>query len=725
MKTNKKGFTLIELIIVSTIMVMIMGAILNFIQPMNNFYQRTLYNSDANDVGNILQDTFESQIRYATNICVLEGYEGVPAVVDGYLRDSTGGKAINAKYTDVIVIDNDSLRGSVMAGYDENGNVAHRKRARGQLLYAPLNKDGIDMDKLEIVGGEPLYSDMKCEFEGYINVDDSKNNCLTLSSKLYKPEGNGTSYDFKKLIFNQKRDFELVNINLRSDVITKYSKYSAEYYTTRVDTNDPTKYLAQTLDYAKFARESTSTSSNPNVSYLYNGNDENGNAISFTYIFYTKSVPDNEKVTITVKHEDGATIAEKTDFSSGSIVTDAMLTEWKTLANSPAYVGLHQIGSDWYRITFKYFDANGADFETIKDAAITNDLELIARYDKQIVPSPSFWVKFYDRFDDSNVWIDDANGKYNSNPYWSVPIYTPVCSEGDDVLDSIEVKYPGGDGVHEFDHWEDGSGNVLALNELGTTSHGNNLYYRTIYGDEEYFAVYKDPAVLTFVDETDAELNPSGDSDVVTIRHSATGNEVTLSSEFTTSPEIQAFINAKTAAKKTITWKVYDSSNNYVADLETMSSFPDTENNFWVKPELGDMPAATLPSSVIETEKNVSNLAYYAGTEKVGNDYKNFHYPTVNLKFSYRNNSDTDIDNVTITVEVEFNVDIESLGVVISDENGSVSLSGNKLYITKTGNLPKYQSGDISLGCKVQYIEKIYDEQAAKDMLKVLNVKHY
>lgn len=710
MKTNKKGFTLIELIIVSTIMVMIMGAILNFIQPMNNFYQRTLYNSDANDVGNILQDTFESQIRYATNICVLEGYEGVPAVVDGYLRDSTGGKAINAKYTDVIVIDNDSLRGSVMAGYDENGNVAHRKRARGQLLYAPLNQAGIDMDKLEIVGGEPLYSDMKCEFEGYINVDDSKNNCLTLSSKLYKPEGNGTSYDFKKLIFNQKRDFELVNINLRSDVITKYSKYSAEYYTTRVDTNDPTKYLAQTLDYAKFARESTSTSSNPNVSYLYNGNDENGNAISFTYIFYTKSVPDNEKVTITVKHEDGATIAEKTDFTSGSIVTDAMLTDWKNRANDPAYVGLHQIGSDWYRITFKYFDANGVDFETIKDAAITNDLELIARYDKQIVPSPSFWVKFYDRFDDSNVWIDDANGKYNSNPYWSVPIYTPVCSEGDDVLDDSEVKYPGGDNVHEFDHWEDSSGNVLVAGG------------RAIYGDEEYFAVYKDPAVLTFVDETDAELNPSGDSDVVTIRHSATGHEVTLSSEFTTSPEIQAFINAKTAAKKTITWKVYDSSNNYVADLETMSSFPDTENNFWVKPELGDMPAATLPPSLVEN-KSESSDGVYAGTEP--GIWQNYYYPTVNLSYSYRNNSDTDYDNVTITVEVEFNVDIESLGVDISGENGSVSLSGNKLYITKTGNLPKYQSGEISLGCKVQYKEKIFDQNAAKDTLKILNVKYY
>lgn len=630
MKTNKKGFTLIELIIVSTIMVMIMGAILNFIQPMNNFYQRTLYNSDANDVGNILQDTFESQIRYATNICVLEGYEGVPAVVDGYLRDSTGGKAINAKYTDVIVIDNDSLRGGVMAGFDfsnPNDTVAHRKRARGQLLYAPLNKDGIDMDKLEIVGGEPLYSDMKCEFEGYINVDDSKNNCLTLSSKLYKPEGNGTSYDFKKLIFNQKRDFELVNINLRSDVITKYSKYSAEYYTTRVDTNDPTKYLAQTLDYAKFARETTSTSSNPNVSYLYNGNDENGNAISFTYIFYTKSVPDNENVTITVKHEDGATIAEETNFPSGSIVPDAKLTAWKNEANNTNYVGLHQIGSDWYRITFKYFDANGVDFETIKDTAITNDLELIARYDKQIVPSPSFWVKFYDRFDDSNVWIDDANGKYNSNPYWSVPIYTPVCSEGDDVLDDSEVKIPGGDNVHEFDHWEDSLGNVLVAGG------------RAIYGDEEYFAVYKDPAELRFVQEDDSDL--PGSDNVVIIKHSASGSDVVSSNDFKAKIDNNAYVNALNAAHKTITWEVFDSSDTPIGLLSEITSFPESENSFKVKAIVADPPASGANLQITDLTKPDPGLwgsdtisTFSVKVKNVGSGASTLGEKTVEVEFS-------------------------------------------------------------------------------------------
>ena len=609
MKTNKKGFTLIELIIVSTIMVMIMGAILNFIQPMNNFYQRTLYNSDANDVGNILQDTFESEIRYATNICVLEGYEGVPTIVDGYLRDSTGAKALNSKYTDVIVIDNESLRGSVMAGFDinnPNDTVAHRKRARGQLLYAPLNQAGIDMDKLEIVGGEPLYSDMRCEFEGYLNIDDAKNSCLTLSSKLYKPEGNGTSYDFNKVIFNQKRDFELVNINLDT---AASQRYTVDYFTTRVDTNDVTKYLAKTLDYAKFAKESTLSSSIPGINNMYNGVDENGNAISFTYIFYTKIPPNTDNVIVTINHEDGRKILEET-LPTDSVVSDAMLEAWKNAASDPPYTDETTVGGITYRPTFSFFDAgNGKNFEEHKDMALTSDLELIARYTMEVVPTPNFHVTFYDRFDNSNAWIDDANGKYNSNPYWSVPIYTPACSEGDDVLDDSEVKIPSGDSVHEFDHWEDSSGNVLVAGG------------RTIYGDEEYFAVYKDPAELTFIQDDGVEMGK------VTIKHSSSYADLTSNSDYITNIANNSYVNVKRAAKKTIVWEVLDSSDNPVCNLDSMTEFPD--NTYRIKARLEDMPDelvidyAQMISSVTTATDNVRykfKLTNY--TSDVVSDFK-------------------------------------------------------------------------------------------------------
>lgn len=663
MKTNKKGFTLIELIIVSTIMVMIMGAILNFIQPMNNFYQRTLYNSDANDVGNILQDTFESEIRYATNICVLEGYEGVPAIVDGYLRDSTGGKALNSKYTDVIVIDNESLRGSVMAGFDinnPNDTVAHRKRARGQLLYAPLNQAGIDMDKLEIVGGEPLYSDMRCEFEGYLNIDDAKNNCLTLSSKLYKPEGNGTSYDFNKVIFNQKRDFELVNINLDT---AASQRYTVDYFTTRVDTNDVTKYLAKTLDYAKFARETTSTSSNPNVSYLYNGNDENGNAISFTYIFYTKIPPNTDNVIVTINHEDGRKILEET-LPTDSVVSDAKLEAWKNAASGSPYTDETTVGGITYRPTFSFFDAgNGKNFEEHKDTALTSDLELIARYTMEVVPTPNFHVTFYDRFDNSNAWIDDANGKYNSNPYWSVPIYTPACSEGDDVLDDSEVKIPGGDSVHEFDHWEDSSGNVLVAGG------------RTIYGDEEYFAVYKDPAELTFIQDDGVEMGK------VIIKHSSSYADLTSNSDYISNIENNSYVNVKRAAKKIIVWEVLDSSDNPVCNLDSMTEFPD--NTYRIKARLEDKPEEL----VIDYAQMISSVT--TATDTVQYKFKLTNYTSdvvSDFKFSFDTPVDAQsasdptyyiytvgVSGKTITVEPN----TSAWGAITIDPNSSIEITIN------------------------------------------------
>ncbi|MBQ9541030.1 prepilin-type N-terminal cleavage/methylation domain-containing protein [Ruminococcus sp.] len=607
MKNNKKGFTLVELIIVSTIMVMIMGAILNFIQPMNKFYTRTVYNSDANDVGSLLQDKVEADVRYATNICILEDYEGVPVIKDHYLRKIDGTKAVDSfKFTNVIIIDNNSFRGKIFETYSEDNTVAHRKGATGSILRAPINDDGIDMDKLEILGGEELYSDMKCEFETYLSVDDStKNKCLTLSSKFWRPEYTNGQYEFNKMIFNQVRDFELVNVNLKDD---RYKKYEVNYFTTRTDASDPTKYQAYQLDYNQFAKE-TAGSYSQGINEMYAATDDKSRNLSFTYIFYTKSVPDTSKVKITCKYQEGfplygASLNPEVEINSGSTIPTTYINSWKSEALNKT-TSTWSDGTDTYILTFDdFYIDDTVPYSTVKDDPVMNDIDLVIHYTKRKLLPPNYHVYFYDQFDSSGNWL----GAPNSDPYKIVPIYNPSTADGDEYLDETEVSIPSGDEVHEFDSWNtmpDGSGYAPDF----TTS---------ITSDTSFYAIYKEPAVLTFKDENDAELDPSGDGDVVTIRHSATGNEVTISSDFKTSPEIQAFINSKTAAKKTITWKVYDSSDNYVADLETMSSFPDTENNFWVKPELGDMPeglnitslgAPTLNWGVVEYPITISNAS--------------------------------------------------------------------------------------------------------------------
>ena len=98
---NKSGFTLVEVIVVMTIMSVILGAILNLLRPVNDAFQKAKSVANTNQVGSGLNRYIESQLRYSTNMLVLENYSGVPDVsATGTLANSA------ASYTDCLVIDN-------------------------------------------------------------------------------------------------------------------------------------------------------------------------------------------------------------------------------------------------------------------------------------------------------------------------------------------------------------------------------------------------------------------------------------------------------------------------------------------------------------------------------------------------------------------------------------------------------------------------------------------
>ena len=151
-KKNLKGFTLVELVIVATIMVMVMGSAMNFIQPLNNFYKRTQNLADSNDVGSILMDSVDNNMRFATNMVILEDYEGVPNIQNGYLCDAVGNR-VSPQMTDVIIIDNESLRGSIF-DYNPDTPAAHAKGATGCIMKAPIlsSGNGIDFEHIDILG---------------------------------------------------------------------------------------------------------------------------------------------------------------------------------------------------------------------------------------------------------------------------------------------------------------------------------------------------------------------------------------------------------------------------------------------------------------------------------------------------------------------------------------------------------------------------------------------
>ena len=105
MNKNRKGFTLVELIVVVTIFGVILGAILNMIKPANNVYHDADATMESNVIGSGLIDYLDDELRYSTNVLVLKDYIGVPDV-------STSGTigASGVTYSNCIVIDNNNLQ---------------------------------------------------------------------------------------------------------------------------------------------------------------------------------------------------------------------------------------------------------------------------------------------------------------------------------------------------------------------------------------------------------------------------------------------------------------------------------------------------------------------------------------------------------------------------------------------------------------------------------------
>ena len=382
-KVNKKGFTLIELIIVATIMVMVMGAILNFIRPMNKFYERTQNMDDTNDICSILMDNVDDQLRYATNLIVLQNYQGVPQLSDGFLVDSSGHPSFKANLTDVLIIDNNAIRGSQLAGYDAQGTVAHRKGAQGCILRARINDAGIDIDNMNILRSEDLYNDYGCKFDASLQVSENgKSKCLTIDMDLRRPRREGLNYVFDKVGASQVRDFELVNINLDE---ASNKNMNASFYST-----DPN--ALNQIDYNMFPQSSNVGSTGSN--HL----EATG---TYTYIFYTKEKPSTEEVKISLMSEypSGAAVGSPITLTSGSSIPDYIYNQWMDWGKNHEKI-------DSTNGSYKHFDGittgNGETLEYYQSAPITSSLTFYCRYTSGGLPAPSGYFKFIDKFNERN-----------------------------------------------------------------------------------------------------------------------------------------------------------------------------------------------------------------------------------------------------------------------------------------------------------------------------------
>lgn len=492
-KNNKKGFTLIELVIVATIMVMIMGAILNWIRPMNRFYQRTQALADTNDIGSQLMDYVDDELRYATNVVVLQGYQGVPRLTNQMLTDSNGNAQPYGKFTNALILDNSAIRGSRFSGYVADSTVSRRKGARGCIISALITNDGIDTENMRCLGSEPLYNDYGCNFEASMKILENASCCVTVNMTLSRSRRVGANYVFDQPGYDQTRDFELVNVNLNDDDGMKASFFSS--------TGE-----GQAIDYNTFSR-AADPGTNPQAT-------ESGMYLddTFTYILYTKNPPITEQVKISLFEElNSANPLEVITVNAGSPIPSNIIDTWTARGQSSAQSN-YQFDSATGKWKIKKFDGikarNGnKDIEEFRESGVYAPTEFYILTSWEEKQEPDYTLTFYDRFDNAkNDWGDPPSFPMVKKPLWDdnrvVSNVSPGVGDANDEYTFVgwilDNKYPPAPGVYPDPN--DPSGSKAA---------GWFVNDEEYYGDATYLAVYeKKPTVtLHFVAADDSQLS--------------------------------------------------------------------------------------------------------------------------------------------------------------------------------------------------------------------------
>lgn len=206
-KSNKNGFTLVELIVVMCIFGAILAAILNFMRPANEIHNDTQATMDANIISSGLIEYVDDELRYATNVLVLKDFPGVPQVSDTGLVGS-----YPVAFTDCLIIDNTNPRGYTTSDYDPNrDDPATRFGARGSIIKVnQLNTDGLNFNNSRVIKGLDFYDKFSFKISVGSNVldeeafaQDNSLSTLQLNLTAYQPVYQNGKYVFTKKKFDR------------------------------------------------------------------------------------------------------------------------------------------------------------------------------------------------------------------------------------------------------------------------------------------------------------------------------------------------------------------------------------------------------------------------------------------------------------------------------------------------------------------------------------------
>lgn len=276
MNKNRKGFTLVELIVVVTIFGVILGAILNMIKPANNVYHDADATMESNIIGSGLIDYLDDELRYSTNVLVLKDYIGVP---DVSTSGTIGGSGVT--YSNCIVIDNNNLRGYSLKNYSgsDTDTAAKRMGAKGCILnVGKVNTEGLNFNNSAVARGVDFYDNYKFDIGASIsNIEEMRT--LDVSLTAYQPTYENGSYTFTKTKYKKDAAVNLTNINIKEG---NSDPYQVRDY----------KDFSVTPDYGTYPQATTAPAGCTAQQEKYYSLDASN---TYTYIFYDKTTVSSSK----------------------------------------------------------------------------------------------------------------------------------------------------------------------------------------------------------------------------------------------------------------------------------------------------------------------------------------------------------------------------------------------------------------------------------------------
>ena len=297
-KKNKKGFTLVELIVVVGIFGVILSAMLNFIKPANQIHNDIQATRDANVISSGIIEFLDDELRYATNVLVLQDYVSIPEVSeDGYVG------SYGVSFSNCIVLDSNHFRGYGVPGYSNKNDdtAAKRMGATGQVLKVnKIDTDGFNLNNAQVVKGEAFYDNFKFDFKAGTNVVDEYADeayyedhlkSIQISVTAYTPVYENGEYVFKKKFDrgtegtnegnktkNRGAVLNFTNINMDNG-----DAMDLEVYKGDPEKDSPSGAAKQEEDGYPIASAAPEGVTESQASFY------GGSASRYTYIFYKKT----------------------------------------------------------------------------------------------------------------------------------------------------------------------------------------------------------------------------------------------------------------------------------------------------------------------------------------------------------------------------------------------------------------------------------------------------